>query len=93
MRNSPIIYYRDIKNIKEQLYLEDRLRGLKTQIESAAKCPTWKLKLYLDKNRMKQQNIEDKDKILKDTKTKSFLQGKDKLKACHQQHEMPEVNK
>lgn len=27
VRNSPITYQRDIKNIKEQLYMEDRMRG------------------------------------------------------------------
>lgn len=27
MRNSSMIYQRDIKNIKEQLYMEDRMRG------------------------------------------------------------------
>lgn len=37
MRNSPILQYRERKNIKEQLYMEDRQKGLKTQIEKATK--------------------------------------------------------
>lgn len=37
MRNSPILQYRERKNIKEQLYMENRLKGLKTQIEKATK--------------------------------------------------------
>lgn len=42
---------------------------------------------------MKQQNTGDKEKIVKVTKNKRLLQGKDKRMACRQQQEMPEVNK